>query len=138
MLQRSCMSVFAGGMKWPSTSCGYPVFWYILERLCACTSVHKSTPFFPVHEAFFMNSTLKDKLRGGEKGSLMIQTFPFCLGQGGCILLSGGLCSLKDEGFLPPTPVSLLTLLYASLPPGVIPHSRTAMGYTGEKDLASL
>lgn len=119
MLQRGCMSLFAGGLRWLSTSCGYPsVFWYILAKVCACTTARKSTLFFPVvfpvHEAFFMNATSKDKLTGGEKGSLSSQTFPFCLGQGGCSFPSGGLCSFKGEGFLPPTPVSLLTLLYAS------------------------
>lgn len=142
MLQRGCMSLFAGGLRWLSTSFGYPsVFWYILAKVCPCTTARKSTLFFPVvfpvHEAFFMNATSKDKLTGGEKGSLRSQTFPFCLGQGAAVSLLG-VCahSRVRDSFLPPQCYSWHC--YMRLPPGVIPCSRTAMGYTGEKDLASL
>lgn len=138
MLQRDCMSVLLGAWGASPASCGYPsVFWYILERMFACPAVNKSTSFFPVvfpvREAFFMNSTLKDKLTGREKGTLMIQTFPVCLGQGGCSFPSGDLCSFKGKGFPPPTPVSFLTLLHVSLAPGVIPRSRTPMAMLGKR-----
>lgn len=69
----------------------------------------------------------------GKKGALSIQTFLFCLGQGGCIFPSGDLCSFKDEGFPPPTPVSFLTLLHVSLAPGFIPHFRTPMAILGKR-----
>lgn len=53
--------------------------------------------------------------------------------RGAAVSLLGGLCSFKGEGFLPPTPVSLLTLLNASLPPGIILRSRTAMAILGKR-----
>lgn len=36
-----------------------------------------------------MNSTLEDKLRGGEESALLIQAFPFRLGQGAAVSLLG-------------------------------------------------
>lgn len=107
------------------------------EGTFACPAGQKSPPFFliafPVHEVFFINSALEDKLPGGEKGSLMIQTFPFCLGWRGCKFLFWG--SVLIQGWGIPSSHSSVTpdLLYASLPTDVMPCSRTATAILGER-----
>lgn len=73
---------------------------------------------FQFVEPFFMNSTLEDKLPGGEESALLIQASPFCLGQGAAVSHLGSVF-IQEWGI----PSSQLTLSYACLPSSVIPHS---------------
>lgn len=109
----------------------------ISEGAFACAAGQKSPLFFlivfPVHEVFFINFALKDKLPGGEKGCLMIQTFPFCLGWWGCKFFFLGSVLVQSWGI--PSSHSSVTpnLLYASLPTDVMPCSRTATAILGKR-----
>lgn len=108
--------------------------WYILERGCACPVLHKSAlssqlsfPFIKLFSAFLpwrTNSLVGKSPLWWFRHFLSVHT------GGAAVLSSGGLCHSKvGDSFLP---LSLLTLLRASLPPGVIPHSRTALAVSGE------
>lgn len=93
------------------------------EGAFACPAVQKSTTsfliVFLVHEVSFINSTLEDKLPGGEKCSLMIQRFPFCLGWWGYKIPFWGSVLIPGWGIPHSHSSGTPDLLYASLPTDV-------------------